>query len=94
MLTTTRLCIMMFIQFFIWGAWYVTGPRFLGPLGFDGGDFGWMYSVGPIAGIISPLFVGMFADRFFATERVMGVMHIFAGLAMFAAAEMMKVTAP
>ena len=89
-----QLSIMMFIQFFIWGAWYVTGPRFLGPLGFEGSDFGWMYSVGPIAGIISPLFVGMFADRFFATERVMGVMHIFAGLAMFAAAEMMKVTAP
>jgi len=86
---TVRLFTMMFIQFFIWGAWYVTAPRALTPLGFTGADFGWTYSVGPIAGLISPFFVGMFADRFFATERVLGLMHILGGAAMFGALQLM-----
>jgi len=84
-----RLSVMMFLQFFIWGAWYVTGPSYLGKIGFTGADFGWMYSVGPIAGIISPFFVGMIADRFFAAERVLGVMHLLGGAIMLAASTMM-----
>ena len=84
----------MFIQFFIWGSWYVTGPRVLGPLGFGGAEFGWMYSVGPIAGLISPFFVGMIADRFFATERVLGVMHLGAAGAMYGAMREMQSEAP
>ena len=93
-LVSLRLSIMMFIQFFIWGAWYVTAPRYLGTIGFDGSDFGWTYSVGPIAGIISPFFVGMIADRFFSTERVLGLMHLLAGGAMIGAVELMKVPDP
>ena len=89
-----RLSVMMFIQFFIWGAWYVTAPRVLGPLGFGGEDFGWTYSVGPIAGMISPFFVGMIADRFFATERVLGVMHLAAGAAMMGAIQLMRAPEP
>jgi len=73
-----RLSIMMFIQFFIWGAWYVTAPRYLGP----------------IAGMLSPFFVGMIADRFFSTERVLGVMHLLAGAAMIGAVGLMKVPDP
>jgi nucleoside transporter len=91
---TIRLFTMMFIQFFIWGAWYVTAPRALTPLGFTGADFGWTYSVGPIAGLISPFFVGMIADRFFATERVLAFMHILGGAAMFAALKMMGSESP
>src|SRR5688572_2918743 len=87
---SARLSVMMFIQFFIWGSWYVTAPRFLSQIGFTGADFGWTYSVGPIAGIISPFFVGMIADRYFSTERVLGVMHLLGGVAMFAAVSMMK----
>jgi nucleoside transporter len=89
---SVRLSIMMFLQFFIWGSWYVTGPRFLATIGFESGDFGWMYSVGPIAGMISPFFVGMIADRFFATERVLGVMHIAGAAAMFASTTLMDPT--
>ena len=91
---TARLFTMMFIQFFIWGAWYVTAPRALTPLGFTPSDFGWTYSVGPIAGLISPFFVGMIADRFFATERVLGLMHLFGAAAMFAALQLMGAENP
>ena len=87
---TIRLSIMMFIQFFIWGAWYVTAPLYLGKIGFTGSDFGWTYSVGPIAAIISPFFVGMIADRFFATEKVLGVLHLLGGGAMLMAASRMQ----
>ncbi|MDD7985450.1 MFS transporter [Lentisphaera marina] len=79
------LSIMMFLQFFIWGAWYVTAPNFLGTIGFGADDFGWTYSVGPIAGMITPLFVGMIADRFFPAQVVMGVMHLLGASFMFLA---------
>ena len=49
-----QLSIMMLIQFFIWGAWYVTAPNYLGTIGFAAEDFGWTYAVGPIAGMIWP----------------------------------------
>jgi len=89
-----KLSIMMFLQFFIWGAWYVTGPNYLSTIGFKAGDFGWMYSVGPIAGIIAPFFVGMVADRFFAAQKVLGVMHLVGAAMMFAATMVMKSTNP
>ena len=87
---TFRLSVMMFIQFFIWGAWYVTAPLYLGKIGFTGADFGWTYSVGPIAAMISPFFVGMIADRLFATEKVLGVLHLLGGGAMLMAASKMQ----
>ncbi|REJ67261.1 MAG: MFS transporter [Planctomycetota bacterium] len=80
-----RLSVMMFLQFFLWGAWYVTAYLYLGSIGFGGSQIKWTYSVGPIAGMISPFFVGMIADRFFSTERVLAVMHLLGGGAMVAA---------
>ncbi len=83
------LSVMMFLQFFIWGAWYVTAPNYLSTIGFTAGDFGWTYSVGPIAGMLSPFFVGMIADRFFAAQRVLGLLHLTgAGLMLFASMQM------
>lgn len=84
-----RLSVMMFLQFFIWGSWYVTAPLYLGKLGFGGAEFDWTYSVGPIAGMISPFFLGMVADRFFASERVLGLMHLLGAAAMYAALDVM-----
>ena len=84
-----QLSAMMFLQFFVWGAWFVTAPNYLGTIGFSAGDIGWTYAVGPIAAIIAPVFVGMIADRFFAAQHVMAAMHILGGLLMFAAAKMM-----
>ncbi|MGJ8696932.1 MAG: MFS transporter [Verrucomicrobiaceae bacterium] len=85
-----KLSVMMFLQFFIWGAWYVTAPNFLGTIGFGGDDFKWTYSVGPIAGILSPFFVGMVADRFFPAQRVMAFLHLLGGGIMVVAAGMME----
>ncbi|MEQ8791552.1 MAG: MFS transporter [Pirellulaceae bacterium] len=84
-----RLSVMMFLQFFIWGSWYVTAYLFLGKIGFGPYEISWTYSVGPIAGMISPFFVGMIADRFFSTERVLGVMHLLGAAAMAGAIAMM-----
>ena len=86
-----QLSVMMFLQFFVWGAWYVTAPNYLGTIGFGAGDFGWTYSVGPIAGMITPFFVGMVADRFFSAQRVLGVLHLLGAGLMWLA--MQKMTA-
>jgi nucleoside transporter len=89
-----ELSIMMFLEFFIWGAWYVTGPNYLSKIGFGASDFGWTYSVGPIAGMISPFFVGMIADRFFSAQKVLGVMHLLGAALMFGATVLMKAATP
>ncbi len=85
---------MMFLQFFIWGSWYVTGPVYLSTIGFGASDFGWTYSVGPIAGMISPFFVGMIADRFFPAQRVLAAMHLVGAGFMLLATTMMKSDSP
>ncbi len=89
-----RLAAMMFIQFFVWGAWYVGAPLYLGKIGFSGTDLGLTYSVGPLAAILSPFFVGMIADRFFNTEKVLGALHILGGAFMLLAAALMNPDAP
>ncbi|MDA1028409.1 MAG: nucleoside permease [Bacteroidetes bacterium] len=79
-----RLSVMMFLQFFIWGAWYVTVGIFMGDNGM--GDIShWAYTVGPLAAVISPFFLGMIADRYFDVEKVLGVMHLLGGVAIIAA---------
>ena len=88
-LTRLQLSIMMFLQFFVWGAWYVTAPNYLGTIGFQAGDIGWTYSVGPIAGMITPFFVGMVADRFFSAQRVLGVLHLLGAGLMWVAMQKM-----
>ena len=89
-----RLSIMMFLQFFVWGAWYVTAPNFLGTIGFDGADIANTYSVGPIAGILTPLFVGLVADRFFSAQKVLGVLHLLGACIMFGATIVMRNESP
>lgn len=88
------LSVMMFLQFFLWGSWYVTGPNYLSTIGFKAGDFGTMYSVGPIAGMIAPFFVGMIADRFFPAQMVMGVMHLLGAAFMYYATTLMGAANP
>jgi len=81
--TSARLGAMMFLQFFIWGAWYVTIGNYMAAQGMA--DLAhWPYTVNPIAAIIAPFFLGLVADRFFAAEKVLGILHILGGLIMFA----------
>ncbi|MEX1224950.1 MAG: MFS transporter, partial [Pirellulales bacterium] len=88
-LVAGRLCIMMFLQFFLWSSWYATAPLFLEKIGFGADAIGWTYTVGPIAGMISPFFIGMIADRYFAPKWVLAVMHLLGSAAMFAAVYLM-----
>jgi nucleoside transporter len=72
-----RLSAMMFLEFFIWGAWFVTLGTYLGQgLAFDGVQVAAAYSTMPWGTIVAPFFIGMVADRFFAAERVLGAMHL------------------
>ncbi|HWB91144.1 MAG TPA: nucleoside permease [Puia sp.] len=79
MKTTTRISLsaLFFLEFFIWGAWYVTMSTYLDKvLHATGGQVGAAYSAMAIATIISPFFVGMIADRFFDAQKVLGVLHL------------------
>ncbi len=86
MKTTTRvqLSLLMFLEFFIWGAWYVTLGTYLDKvLHATGYQVGKAYSALAIATIISPFFVGMIADRYFAAQRVLGVLHLIGAALLF-----------
>ncbi|HAP00192.1 MAG TPA: MFS transporter [Fibrobacteres bacterium] len=77
----TQLSIMMFLQFFIWGAWFVTLGQCLGTNGLVDA-IGGAYGTAPIAAIFAPLFLGIVADRFFASEKVMGILLLLGGVLM------------
>ncbi len=79
----TRLSALMFLQFFVWGAWFVTLGTYLNSLGFSATDIGRAYLTNNIGAIIAPFFVGMIADRFFASEKVIAVMHLFGALVLY-----------
>ena len=73
-----RLSIMMFLQFFAWGTWFSTLNAALDSAKLT--DFiGGAYASAPIAAILAPLFLGLIADRFFSSERVMGVLMLIGG---------------
>jgi len=79
---TVRFCIMMFLQFFIWGAWFGTlgicldtnFKDFVGPA----------YGSAPLGAMIAPLFLGLIADRFFPSQMVMGVLFLIGGFLLLA----------
>jgi nucleoside transporter len=79
--TVVKLSAMMFLQFFIWGSWYTSIAVYMSALGM-GTLTHWPYTVNPIAAIIAPFFIGLIADRYFATQKVLGTLHIMGGLVM------------
>src|SRR5437763_8258089 len=83
-LTRVKLSGLMFVQYFVWGAWYVTMGTWLGKtLQFSGEQIGLAAGTTALAAMISPFFVGMVADRFLATERILGILHIAGGAVLF-----------
>ncbi|MEO8307121.1 MAG: nucleoside permease [Pseudomonadota bacterium] len=71
-----RLSVMMFLQFALWGSWYVTLSTYLLKIGFDGLQVGAAYSTLNWGAIFAPVVVGALADRFFQAQKVMGVLHL------------------
>lgn len=71
-----QLSVMMFLQFVVWGAWYGQLSKYLETINFKGTQIGNIYATFSIAMIISPFFVGMLADRFFAAQKVLGILNL------------------
>ncbi|WCL55225.1 nucleoside permease [Gimibacter soli] len=78
-----QLSAMMFLQFFVWGAWFVTLGTYLAGLGFSGAEIGTAYLTNNIGAIISPFFIGLVADRYFNAEKVMAALHLLGGAVLF-----------
>ena len=71
-----RLSVMMFLNYVIWGAWYVTLSTYLtSTLHFTGTQAGAVFGTTALASMISPFFVGLIADRYFSTERILAALH-------------------
>ena len=84
-----KLSALMFLQYFVWGAWSVTLGTWLGQtLGFSGEQIGLVAGTTALAAMISPFFVGMIADRFLPTERILALLHVVGGVILFFASSM------
>jgi nucleoside transporter len=79
-----KLSSMMFLEFFIWGAWFVTLGTFLGTnLKASGAETATVFSTQSWGAIIAPFIIGLIADRYFNAERILGVLHLVGAFLMY-----------
>lgn len=79
-----QLSFMMFLEFFIWGGWFVTLGTFLGNnLKASGAEIGMAFSTQSWGAIIAPFIIGLIADRYFNAERILGVLHLLGAFLMY-----------
>lgn len=79
-----QLSLMMFLQFFVWGAWYGQMSKYLtNQLQATGDQVGNAYATFSIAMVVAPFFIGMLADRFFAAQKVLGVLNLLGAAILF-----------
>jgi len=85
-ITRFKLSSMMFLEFFIWGAWFVTLGTFLGKnLLANDVQIGSAYSTQSLGAIIAPFIIGLIADKFFSAQKVLGILHLVGGVLLWVA---------
>src|SRR5690606_39792093 len=82
-----KLSVMMFLEFFIWGAWFVTMGSYLAhQLNSEGYQIAAAYSTQSLGAILAPFIIGLIADRFFSAQRILAVLHFIVAILMYFAA--------
>ncbi len=79
---STRLSVLFFLQYFVWGAWYLTGYRYMIAHEMSYNAF-WLYTASPLGAILAPFFLGLCVDRFFNAEKVLSACFILGGAIMW-----------
>ena len=80
----TQLSVMMFLEFFVWGSWYVTMGIYLpNTLQSDGAEIAMAYSTQSYGAILAPFIIGLIADRYFNAERILGILHLAGAVLMY-----------
>lgn len=83
-----QLSFMMFLEFFIWGGWFVTMGTFLGNnLGATGAETGMAYSTQSWGAIIAPFIIGLIADRYINAEKILAILHLIGAALMYLMAQ-------